>query len=155
MPYLPFTGRPAYCRQQHHFVEEIFYSEQAFESCDHERPLQCRPYGPAFPSHSRHVAGAVEKSCREDLDEIQNYLISQGGRRLARYVLNEMREGFRLLASHREAGHFRKDLTHLPVKFWPVFSYLIVHDPAARPIVILRVLHGQRDVKTILGPGGR
>jgi hypothetical protein len=34
----------------------------------------------------------------------------------------------------------RRDLTSLPVKFWSVFSYLIVYDPAAGPIAIVRVL---------------
>ena len=36
------------------------------------------------------------------------------------------RRAFRLLASHPEAGHFRGDLTPLPIKFWPLFSYLPV-----------------------------
>jgi antitoxin ParD1/3/4/toxin ParE1/3/4 len=44
----------------------------------------------------------------------------------------------------------RSDLTPLPVKFWPVFSYLIVYDPAARPLAIVRVLHGRQDVAAIL-----
>jgi antitoxin ParD1/3/4 len=48
-------------------------------------------------------------------------------------------------------GHTRKDLTDLPVLFWPVGSYLIVYDPEKRPLEILRVLHGARDVETILG----
>lgn len=88
---------------------------------------------------------------RDDLREIRDYLAGQGGRRLARYVLQEMTAAFRLLASHPEAGHFRRDLTPLPVKFWPVFSYMIVYDPAAQPIAIVRVLHGRRDVAAILG----
>jgi toxin ParE1/3/4 len=64
--------------------------------------------------------------------------------------LQEIRAAFRLLASRPEAGHLRQDLTPLPVKFWPVFSYLIVYDPAARPLGIVRVLHGRRDVEAIL-----
>jgi antitoxin ParD1/3/4/toxin ParE1/3/4 len=83
---------------------------------------------------------------KDDLREIRDYLVSQGGRRLARYVLQEITAAFRLLASHPEAGHFRTDLTPLPVKFWPVFSYLIVYDPAARPLAIVRVLHGRQDL---------
>ena len=90
---------------------------------------------------------------RDDLREIRDYLASQGGPRLARYVLQEITAGFRLLASHPEAGHLRRDLTPLPVKFWPVFSYMIVYDPAARPLAIVRVLHGRRDVLAILDRG--
>jgi plasmid stabilization system protein ParE len=70
-------------------------------------------------------------------------------------VLQQITIAFRLLASHPEAGHFRRDLTSLPVKFWSVFSYLIVYDPAAKPIAIVRVLHGRRDVQAILDPGTR
>jgi hypothetical protein len=64
--------------------------------------------------------------------------VSDGGKRLARYVLQEITAAFRLLASHPEAGHLRQDLTTLSVKFWSVFSYLIVHEPAPSPIAIVR-----------------
>jgi toxin ParE1/3/4 len=86
----------------------------------------------------------------DDLREIRDYLPSQGGRRLARYGLQEITTAYRLLASHLEAGHLRSDLTPLPVKFWPVFSYLVVYDPSARPLAIVRVLHGRQDVAAIL-----
>jgi antitoxin ParD1/3/4/toxin ParE1/3/4 len=36
------------------------------------------------------------------------------------------------------------------VKFWPVYSYLIVYDPEAKPVQVIRVLHGLRDVEEIL-----
>ena len=92
----------------------------------------------------------LSPEAKDDLREIREYLVSRGGRRLAQYVLQEIRAAFRLLASRPEAGHLRQDLTPLPVKFWPVFSYLIVYDPAARPLDIARVLHGRRDVEAIL-----
>jgi toxin ParE1/3/4 len=93
----------------------------------------------------------LSPEAREDLREIRGYLVGRGGNRLARYVLHEVTAAFHLLASHPDAGHFRKDLTLLPVKFWPVFSYLVVYDPAARPLAIVRVLHGRQDVEAILG----
>jgi antitoxin ParD1/3/4/toxin ParE1/3/4 len=76
----------------------------------------------------------LSPEAKEDLRQIRDYLVGQGGSRLASYVLQEMRTAFRLLASHPDAGHLRRDLTPLPVKFWPVFSYLVVYDPVARPI---------------------
>lgn len=85
-----------------------------------------------------------------DLDHIREYLARRGGPRVARYVLRELREAFRFLTSTPEAGHRREDLTDAPVKFWTVFSYLVVYDPAARPIVILNILHGARDVPSLL-----
>jgi toxin ParE1/3/4 len=92
----------------------------------------------------------LSPEAKDDVREIRDYLTSQGGRQLARYVLREITAAFRLLASRPDAGHFRPDLTPLPVKFWPVFSYLVVYEPTARPVAIVRVLHSRRDVETIL-----
>ena len=92
----------------------------------------------------------VSPEAKDDLREIRHYLVGQGGVRLARYVLQEITAAFRLLASRPEVGHLRQDLTPLPVKFWSVFGYLIVYDPAARPLAIVRVLHGKQEVESIL-----
>jgi len=46
-------------------------------------------------------------------------------------------------------GHSRQDLTKLPVRFWTVVrypKYVIVYDPADRPLKIVRILHGARDI---------
>ena len=47
-------------------------------------------------------------------------------------------------------GHLRQDLSGEPVKFWQVFSDLIVYDHLARPIGIVRVLHSSRDIAAVL-----
>ena len=55
------------------------------------------------------------------------------------------------LADRPGLGHFRRDLTDKPVRFFPVRgTYLIVYDPASEPLEILRVLHGAREVATEL-----
>lgn len=87
---------------------------------------------------------------QEDLAEIKAYLVQKGGKRLARYVLGQIREALRLLGRTPEAGHRREDLTDASLKFWTVFSYLVVYDPAKRPIVILNIIHGSRDMLSIL-----
>jgi plasmid stabilization system protein ParE len=46
-----------------------------------------------------------------------------------------------LLSRMPGAGHFRPDLTDEPVKFWQIFSYLIVFDHSVQPIRFARVLH--------------
>lgn len=43
-------------------------------------------------------------------------------------------------------GHARPDVTSQPLRFWSVFSYLIVYRPDPRPIEIIRILHGARDL---------
>jgi plasmid stabilization system protein ParE len=54
------------------------------------------------------------------------------------------------LAEMPEIGHTREDLTQRPVKFWSVFSYLLVYDPESKPLTIIAVLHGARDVERLL-----
>jgi antitoxin ParD1/3/4/toxin ParE1/3/4 len=92
----------------------------------------------------------LSPEAREDVGEIRAYLIEWGGARLARYVLKEFAAAFRFLAARPEAGHRRQDLTSLSVKFWPVFSYLLVYDSAAKPLAIVRVLSGRRNIEAIL-----
>lgn len=85
-----------------------------------------------------------------DLEEIRDWVLAEGGPGIALNVMRSLLKAVRLLARHPELGHARKDLTDLPLRFWPVFSWLIVYDPARRPIEIVRVLHGARNIERIL-----
>jgi len=84
-----------------------------------------------------------------DLTDIKQYLMREGGARLARYVIAEIRQGLQFVAANPGAGHSRDDLTDEPVKFWPVFSYLIVYDPDMKPLGVPRVLHASQDLETL------
>jgi plasmid stabilization system protein ParE len=57
---------------------------------------------------------------------------------------------FEALAKNPQMGHVREDLTDRPVRFWPLYSYLVVYRANATPIQILRVLSGYRDVAALL-----
>ncbi len=85
-----------------------------------------------------------------DLDAIKTFLVEKADIRVARYVLREIKAAVQFLVLAPEAGHLRKDLTLDTVKFWPVFSYLIVYNPKSQPLEIVRLLHGRRDVAAIL-----
>jgi plasmid stabilization system protein ParE len=53
------------------------------------------------------------------------------------------------LAEAPLSGHWRKDLTKLPVRFWTVVryrKYVVVYDPASQPLKVLRIFHGSRNV---------
>lgn len=54
------------------------------------------------------------------------------------------------LAERPGIGHTREDLTPRPLKFWSVHSYLVVYDPGSRPLTIVAVIHGARDVELLL-----
>jgi hypothetical protein len=47
-------------------------------------------------------------------------------------------------------GHRRPDVTDRKVRFWPVGSYLVVYRADSTPLQIAAILHGARDVPTVL-----
>lgn len=55
-----------------------------------------------------------------------------------------------MLSDHPELGHVRPDLTSKPVRFWSVYSYLIIYDPKARPLEVVRILSGYRDIAALM-----
>jgi antitoxin ParD1/3/4/toxin ParE1/3/4 len=91
----------------------------------------------------------LSPEARDDLDEIWLY-ISRESVEAADQVEAELRTAIRVLGERPGIGHRRPDLTERPVKFWPVYSYLIVYYPAKRPVEIVRVLHGARDARRLL-----
>jgi plasmid stabilization system protein ParE len=87
---------------------------------------------------------------KEDLIDIRRYLTRQAGASVAQSTIKKIRNAFLFLSNTPGAGHIREDLSDEAVKFWAVFSYLIVYDPTTHPIEILRVIHSSRDVSAIL-----
>jgi antitoxin ParD1/3/4/toxin ParE1/3/4 len=92
----------------------------------------------------------LTRHAERDLDQIKRFLIEKAGPATARKVFQEIRGAIKLLGNEPGVGHVREDLTSRPVRFWPVYSYLIVYDPETRPVQVIRVLHGMRDVEEIL-----
>jgi len=94
----------------------------------------------------------LSAEAEQDLQEIRAYYLKKAGAGalVARHVGRQITAAFEFLATTPGAGHARPGLTNEPVKFWQVFSYLIVYDPAMRPLGIARVLHSSRDLKTLL-----
>jgi antitoxin ParD1/3/4/toxin ParE1/3/4 len=91
----------------------------------------------------------LSAEARQDLRDIRGYCLDQGGPSLSLYIRGEILKQVAFLAENPGAGHGREDLTPLPVKFWPVFSYLIVYDPASKPMGVARIVHGNRDLRTL------
>ncbi len=85
-----------------------------------------------------------------DLAEIWCYIKEHTGLTIADRVESAIREKMAFLAGTPAAGHSRKDLTDEDVKFFPVYSYLIVYRPQTKPLQIAAILHGRRDVERIL-----
>jgi toxin ParE1/3/4 len=92
----------------------------------------------------------LTKSAQRDLVQIKRFLLAKAGPVVSRRVLGDIRKSFILLEAVPGIGHRREDLTSRGLKFWPVFSYLVVYDPNRKPLEIVRVLHGMRNLEDIL-----
>ena len=92
----------------------------------------------------------LTRPAERDLEQIKIFLVQEAGPVIARRVLKDIRSALEFLGNEPGAGHVREDLTSHPLKFWPVYTYLIVYDPVTKPVQIMRVLHGMRDVEEIL-----
>jgi antitoxin ParD1/3/4/toxin ParE1/3/4 len=86
----------------------------------------------------------------QDIAEIWAY-IAGDSMQAARRVRLELLAACRRLAQHPGIGHRRQDLTDKPVLFFPVYSFLIIYNPATQPLEIVCVLHGAQDVSRLLG----
>ena len=92
---------------------------------------------------------SLTQAARSDLIEIDDYLRAESPQAAVR-VRAGLRAAMRKLAEHPGIGHLREDLADEPLRFWPVYSYLIIYRAEKRPIQIIRVLHGSRDVRRLL-----
>jgi toxin ParE1/3/4 len=85
-----------------------------------------------------------------DLVQIWRYIKKQSSIEMADRVESVIRDRIVFLAKTSNAGHPRNDLTDEAVKFFPVYSYLIVYRPETKPLQVVSILHGRRDVEEIL-----
>ncbi len=88
-------------------------------------------------------------AARSDLMEIDRYLRRESPRAAGK-VRAKLREAMRILAARPQIGHLREDLADEKLRFWAVYSYLIVYRAEARPLQVVRILHASRDVHTLL-----
>jgi plasmid stabilization system protein ParE len=83
---------------------------------------------------------SLSTAAERELDDIKAYL--------AEHFPGNGRPG--LLHSRPDAGHLRSGLTEEALRFWFVSSYAIIYDPAFKPIDVVRIIHGARDVINLL-----
>lgn len=85
-----------------------------------------------------------------DLVQIWRHIKKQSSVAVADRVESVIRDKIVFLAESPGAGHWRKNLTNEDVKFFPVYSYLIVYRPDTKPLQVVSILHGRRDAEQIL-----
>ena len=85
-----------------------------------------------------------------ELAGIWRYIKKESNQETADRVESVLRSKFTYLAEFPGAGHWRPDLTDAKVRFFHVYSYLIVYRPEAKPLQIVTILHASRDLTKIL-----
>ncbi len=93
-------------------------------------------------------------AAKSDLAEISSYIRRKNGARRAAAIIKQLHDVMQKIAVLSEQGlvmgHSREDLSDDDVLFWPIYNYLVVYIPDTDPLEVVRVMHGARDVKTIL-----
>lgn len=87
---------------------------------------------------------------KDDVDEITSY-VHQDSPTAAKRVRSRLREEMARLAEFPGIGHARAEVPDPSLRFWRVYSYLIVYRVATKPLQVIRVLHGARDLNRIFG----
>jgi plasmid stabilization system protein ParE len=83
-----------------------------------------------------------------DLDAISKYIEERDSEGVALRVEPRIFEVIAMLARLPQVGHRRQDLRQPDLRFFRVYRYMIVFRREPR-VVILRVLHGARDLARI------
>ena len=76
---------------------------------------------------------ALTPAATGDLVEIYE-VIERDDPKAAKRVLAKLRVAMRRLARTPGLGHLRGDLADEALRFWPVYSYLIIYRPETRPL---------------------
>ncbi len=92
----------------------------------------------------------LTRSAEADLAEILNHIAAHSGVARALHVHVHFVQAFETLAANPGIGHRKPELTADPLRWWGVFRFLVVYDAGGKPIDVVRVLHGARDLAAAL-----
>ncbi|HEY6329592.1 MAG TPA: type II toxin-antitoxin system RelE/ParE family toxin [Blastocatellia bacterium] len=89
---------------------------------------------------------------KADIFDIWSY-IAADSEPAADLVEQAIYQACSFIAGAPERGHRRPDITARPLRFWTLTSYpnyTVVYRPETTPVQIVAVLHGKRDISSIL-----
>jgi plasmid stabilization system protein ParE len=90
------------------------------------------------------------QEARDDIQEIWVWIAGENSA-AADELEADIYAACEMLANNPGLGHRRPDLTDEQVYFWTVRkSYLVIYVPGTKPLEIVRILHGARDVSSEL-----
>ena len=90
----------------------------------------------------------ISRRAERDMDAIWDY-IAQDSVMSADRVDESFRNAVQLLVAFPWIGHEREDVRNPAYRFWNVFNYVIVYRVRGRILIVVRVLHGHRDLSKL------
>jgi toxin ParE1/3/4 len=94
----------------------------------------------------------VAPEAEADLDDIWCYIARKSGSlEIADRFTEFLSDRFYLLANHPYIGRRRDEELRPGLRSFPVRDYVILYRIEKDDVLILRILHGSRDIKALLG----
>ena len=91
----------------------------------------------------------LNRDAARDLEEAVAYL-AQDSEHATLSLVDDLENGFRFPAQWPLTGHRRPDIIRSHLRFWTVAGYAIAYQPTPKPPTIVAVLHGSRDIHSVL-----
>jgi plasmid stabilization system protein ParE len=91
----------------------------------------------------------LTRPAERDLGEIWDF-IARDDVRAADRVIEEIRKAILRLTEFPRMGRLRPDVSDQPLRSWPVFSYLIFYRPDSRPLEVVRIVSGFRELDDVI-----
>jgi toxin ParE1/3/4 len=87
-----------------------------------------------------------------DLENIWNYVaMDSSSHRIADRLIDSITDRFFLLATHPNIGRSRDEDLRPGLRSFSVGAFVIIYRIQGTDVLILRVLHGTRDLRSLLG----
>jgi toxin ParE1/3/4 len=97
------------------------------------------------------MAHRLAPQARAELDDIWDYITRESGSiAVADGVIDSIIDRFYLLGQYPHLGRARDDLRP-GLRSYPAGEYVIIYTIAGADMIILRVLHGRRDIDGLIG----
>jgi toxin ParE1/3/4 len=97
------------------------------------------------------MAHRLSAEAERDLEDIAYAIARETGNiAVADRLVDSIANRFLLLANHPRIGRARDDLSR-GARSFPVGSYLIVYTVDGDDVLILRIIHGRRNLAVLLG----
>ena len=98
------------------------------------------------------MAHRVSPQAISDLDGIWYYVATENGSiETANHLIDSITDRFFLLSRHPHLGRSRDEDLGISFRTFPVGEYLIVYCIEDGDVLILRVVHGRRDLEALFG----